>query len=191
MDTARHDDCSDEVLMARYARGDAEAFNALFVRYEARVYGFMLRRVKSESLAADLYQEFFLRIHSARESYDASRPFAPWCFQIARRLVIDEYRRCGRRREEALDAEISADVQGVEVDERVACHERAEAVLAQLSEIERYVLISAKVDGRHYNELAAELGKSVVAIKKLASRAMQRLRAIPEYALREALPARS
>jgi DNA-directed RNA polymerase specialized sigma24 family protein len=62
-------------------------------------------------------------------------------------------------------------------ESRVAAAEQASAVLGQLSGVERYVLLSAKVDGREYAELAGELGRSVAAIKKLASRAMRRLRA--------------
>jgi RNA polymerase sigma-70 factor (ECF subfamily) len=156
----------------------------------------MLRRVRSESRAADLYQELFLRLHRARASYDPRRPFAPWFFQIARRLVIDEFRRCGRWQEETLQEELAlgsaAEWNGTaEPEWQIACHAQAQAVLGALSEIERYVLVSAKVDGRGYAELAAELGKSVVAIKKLASRAMQRLRAGQESGVDTALRAGS
>ena len=45
-----------------------------------------------------------------------------------------------------------------------------------LSGEERYVLISAKLDGVGYPELALQLGKSAEAVRKLASRALQRLR---------------
>jgi RNA polymerase sigma-70 factor (ECF subfamily) len=196
MHATHHADRCDEFLMALYAQGDGQAFDALFARYESRAYGFILRRIRSESRAADLYQELFLRIHRARASYDPSRPFAPWFFQIARRLVIDELRRCGRRQEEALEEErapgFAMDSSGeAEPERHAACHEQAQAVLGELSEVERYVLVSAKVEGRGYAELAAELGKSVVAIKKLASRAMQRLRAAQESTVGTALPAQS
>lgn len=77
---------SDEALMDRYARGDGAAFDELFARYQERAYAFFLWRVGSAEHAADLYQELFLRIHRARERYDPGRPFAPWFFQIARRL---------------------------------------------------------------------------------------------------------
>jgi DNA-directed RNA polymerase specialized sigma24 family protein len=40
-------------------------------------------------------------------------------------------------------------------------------------------LVAAKIEGIGYPELAARLGKSVDAIKKMISRALQRLRAAP------------
>jgi len=78
---------SDETLMARYADGDARAFGELFRRYEPRAYASFLKRTASPERAQDLYQELFLRIHRARDRYDAERPFAPWLFQIAQSTV--------------------------------------------------------------------------------------------------------
>lgn len=178
MASERAAEISDETLMDRYARGDAEAFEELFVRYQGRAYAFFLRRTGSEDRAADLYQDLFLRIHRARERYDPGRPFAPWFFQIARRLLIDSLRRSSRSAEDHLAEEtVPAGRPECDPEGRVAAAEEAVAILEQLSGVERYVLVSAKVHGREYAELAGELGKSVAAVKKLASRAMQRLRA--------------
>jgi DNA-directed RNA polymerase specialized sigma24 family protein len=52
-------------------------------------------------------------------------------------------------------------------------------LLGALTAEERYVLVSAKVHGLGYAELAAQLGKSADAVKQLASRAMRRLRGVP------------
>ena len=82
--------------MARYADGDTESFDPLFQRYEARAYSFFLKRTGSPERAEDLYQELFLRIHRARHRFDAARPFAPWLFQIAHPLLVDDQRRAHR-----------------------------------------------------------------------------------------------
>jgi len=167
---------SDETLMGRYASGSAEAFEELFRRYEHRAYTFFLRRTGSGQRAEDLYQELFLRIHRARARYDPCRPFPPWFFQIANRLLVDDHRRAFRTREVPIsEREPRAEQLGSE-DELVA-RERAERALASLSSEERYVLLSAKVEGIGYPELAGQLGKSVEAVRKIASRAVQRLRA--------------
>jgi RNA polymerase sigma-70 factor, ECF subfamily len=179
---------SDELLMARYAQGDGKAFEELFARYEGRAYRFFLSRTCSEQQARDLYQDLFVRIHRARGRYDPARPFAPWFFQIARRLWIDEMRRASLRSSEVALAEelVAADVGRTE--RRLMAEEGARAALERLSEVERYVLVSAKVEGRSYLELARELDRSVVAVKKLASRAMQRLRASEPVGVRAVLP---
>jgi RNA polymerase sigma-70 factor (ECF subfamily) len=177
--TEGHAECSDEALMSAYARGDGAAFSELFKRYESRAERFFGRRARSEHDVADLYQELFLRLHRARSTYDTSRPFAPWFFQIARRLLVDARRRAAVRVHEVPLVEEHPQASGVNarIEERISARQHAHGLLARLSSIESYVLVAAKVEGRGYAEIARELGKSVVAIKKVASRAMTRMRA--------------
>ena len=167
---------SDEILMARYAAGDVAGFDELFERYQARIHAFFVRRTGSIERARDLYQELFLRVHRARDAYDPSRPFAPWLFQIAHRLLVDDRRRAYRSHEVPLeDREPRATLPGD--DDRVADREQLGQLLDALSAEERHILLASRVQGIGYLELAAQLGKSVDAVKKMASRATQRLRA--------------
>jgi len=167
---------TDETLMERYAAGDEEAFDALFCRYERRAYGFFLKRTGSAERSQDLYQELFLRIHRSRHRYDWPRPFAPWFFQIASRILIDDHRRAFRHHECPLGGwEPGEGEPGIEG--ALAGREEVAQVLGLLSPEERYVVVSAKVGDVGYAELARHLGKSGDAVKKMASRAMRRMRA--------------
>ena len=168
-------DVPDETLMAHYADGDVEAFEELFGRYEPRAYGFFLKRTGSPERSQDLYQELFLRIHRARDRYDSSRPFTPWFFQIANRLLVDDYRRAFRSHEVSIEAREPRTMRPGSEDV-VADREQVVQLLHALSPEERYVVVSAKVEGIGYPELAEDLGKSVDAVKKMASRAIRRLR---------------
>lgn len=166
----------DETLMELYAAGNGEAFDELFRRFEAPAYAFFLRRTASPECARDLYQELFLRIHRARDSYDPGRPFTPWFFQIARNLLIDDRRRAYRSLEVGLgDRDLTSDQ--TPSDEQVAARRDFGDALAALSAAERYILVSSSIHGVGYSQLAAELGKSIDAVKKAASRALQRIRA--------------
>lgn len=165
----------DESLMARYVAGDCAAFDALFQRYETRAFAYFAKRTRCQDRALDLYQELFLRIHRMRHSYDARRPFAPWFFQIAHHLLIDDARRAYRSHEVAFDGSPRSASFTVESDE-IADHEQLSHLLAGLSEAEREILIAAKLEGVGYAELAVQQGKTVVAVKKMVSRALQRVR---------------
>jgi RNA polymerase sigma factor (sigma-70 family) len=168
----------DESLMRRYANGDTGAFAELFRRYESRAFCFFIKRTRSRERAEDLYQDLFLRIHRARDLYDPTRPFTPWFFQIAHRLLVDDQRRAYRSHELPIGDRETQSPRASSRDE-VADREQLGQILDGLSSEERYVLVSAKVEGIGYSELAARLDKSVDAVKKLASRAMQRVRAAP------------
>jgi len=169
--TAEHE-VPDETLMGRYVNGDAAAFDELFRRYELRAFAFFARRTGSRERAEDLYQDLFLRIHRARHAYDPGRAFAPWLFQIAQRLLIDDQRRAYRRHEVSMGETLPEQIGGRDI---VADREQVSLLLGELSDGERYVLLAAKGEGASYAELAARLGKSVDAVKKMASRTLQRL----------------
>lgn len=166
---------SDEQLMSRYADGCGDAFAELFARYERRAYGYFLKRTQSHERAQDLYQELFLRTHRARHRFDPSRAFATWFFQIAHRLLIDDRRMAYRSREVPIEA-TSFPVVRADSDERLDTREQVMDALSGLSAEEFAVVVAAKGEGVAYSELAGRLGKSVEAVRKIASRAVQRIR---------------
>ncbi len=165
----------DETLMGLYAVGDGAAFDELFTRYEKHAFGYFVKRTRSPDRAQDLYQELFLRIHRARHAYDPGLPFAPWLFQIAHRLLIDDERRAYRSREVSLDGSPPSAWPAVEFDAGTD-RELLSRLLVGLSDAERRIVIGAKLEGVGYAELAVQQGKTVAAVKKMASRALQRIR---------------
>jgi len=78
--------------MRRVQSGETPAFTELFNRYRSRLYAFLARRV-GDAVADDLFQETWLRVVRARESFDPSRRFSTWLFQIANNLCRDSGRR--------------------------------------------------------------------------------------------------
>lgn len=166
---------SDESLMTRYANDDAEAFELLFERYEQRIFAFFLQRTESPERTRDLFQELFLRIHRSRARYDPERPVSPWIFQIARNLLADDGRRAFRRHEGPLGEWefIATDRSRIDA---WADRKDAERYLSTLSAEERALILAVRLEGFGYDELAAGLGKSTAAIRKMACRAIHKLR---------------
>lgn len=187
---------ADEILMAAYQAGNEAAFVQLFERHGGSIYGFLVRRLGGRALAEDLYQETFLRVHRARQTYDSSRPFRAWLFAIAHNLLNDALR--GRARElpahstaAASAADPHADGHAVPssiepVDPAPAPEGRAEQrerlravdrALASLPPDEATVLILARVEGLPYDDIALVIGRSATATKQLAYRALKKVRA--------------
>src|SRR5215468_11309704 len=84
---------TEDRLMARYAAGDDVAFQRLFALLAPRVRAFFLRSFSDASVADDLMQTTFLRLHRARASYRQDLPLKPWVFTIAASVRRDELRR--------------------------------------------------------------------------------------------------
>lgn len=83
----------DAQLMLAYARGDAAAFETLYLKYKDPLYRFFLRQCGNRALAEELYQDVWVRVIDARERYEARAKFGTWLYRIAHNILTDHYRR--------------------------------------------------------------------------------------------------
>jgi RNA polymerase sigma factor (sigma-70 family) len=170
-------DCWDEIddaELAQRARTEREAFGALYDRYLARMYRYCLRRCGNAVDAEDLTSAIFMRALERFDSF-AGGSYAAWLFAIARRMVIDRYRRCGpvpeTIDESIVDFAAGPEELAVQGDERARLHAR----LAELPEDQRSA-IELRLAGLTGTEIAEVMERSVPAVKMLQVRAMKRLR---------------
>jgi RNA polymerase sigma-70 factor (ECF subfamily) len=100
---------SDEILIARVARGDRTALGTLYDRHAASVMGICLKIIGERAAAEDVLQETFWRVWQNASTYQSQRgSFTGWLFRIARNLAIDVYRR-DRSRPQAITETRDAD----------------------------------------------------------------------------------
>src|SRR5436305_5171737 len=95
--------CSDEELLARFCKGQTEAFGALVRRYERELYGYLRRYLGDNNLADDVFQNTFLQLYVKSGKYEEGRPVRPWLYTIATHQAIDALRRNGRHQALSLD----------------------------------------------------------------------------------------
>ncbi len=88
------DKYTDEQLVAAYASGDNEAFDALLLRHKSRLFTYIVQMVRDRDLADDIFQETFVKaITTIRQGrYSAFGKFSAWITRIARNLAIDSFR---------------------------------------------------------------------------------------------------
>ena len=84
---------SDEKLMQRYAKGDAKAFDELYLRHRGPLYRYFIRQIKEPATANDLYQGAWEKIIKARKSYRSEFPYTTWMYRIAHNHLVDHFRR--------------------------------------------------------------------------------------------------
>src|SRR5690242_11298501 len=95
---------SEEALMQGYVEGDVGAFQRLFDGLAPSLHGFFTRSVRDATVADDLVQTTFLKLHGARRRWRRGERVRPWVFAIAANVRVDWFRSQGRRLEtEALD----------------------------------------------------------------------------------------
>src|SRR3954463_10530404 len=93
---------SDQTLIERIAAGDKLAMRVLFARHHVRVYRFVVRLVRDETLAEDVVGEMFLDVWRQAATFKARAAVSTWLLAIARFKALSLLRRKG---EEVLDEE--------------------------------------------------------------------------------------
>lgn len=84
---------SDIELLRRFAAGQATAFEQLYRRHEVRVFRYLLRNLRSRSLAEEALQEtWFAVARDAARYRPGSARFTTWLFTIAHHRMIDSLR---------------------------------------------------------------------------------------------------
>lgn len=84
---------SDEDLMLAYAKGDAEAFETLYVRHKGAVYRYLMRMCNNAAICDELFQDVWLKLIKSRSSYSIQARFTTWLYTLAHNHFIDYYRK--------------------------------------------------------------------------------------------------
>src|SRR5512142_1232290 len=102
---------ADDLSLVEKARaGEPDAFRALVVRYQRKVYAVALGIVKDPDLAWDVAQEAFVRVHRGLAGFKGEAAFSTWLFRIATHLGIDAVRKERTAQKEDVDEVREADL---------------------------------------------------------------------------------
>lgn len=181
-------DETDEFLMRRFQLGDADAFVVLFNRYSTHLINFANRFLFSQEESEDTAQDVLLRIHNARDRYNASHPFRPWLFAIASHLISNRLRQKKRHplislfhsddKDDAppIDPPERRDHGPEQSMENRHLAARIQSSLSLLPENQRTAVILARFEDMTNEEIAQTMGTSVSSVKSLLFRARQTLK---------------
>jgi RNA polymerase sigma-70 factor (ECF subfamily) len=83
---------SDEALYARIKQGDMLAFDALYERYETRLFGFLYAQIQNRADAEDAFHEAFLSALKSPIAHFERGGFRAWLYRVARNLTVNRAR---------------------------------------------------------------------------------------------------
>jgi RNA polymerase sigma-70 factor, ECF subfamily len=165
---------TDEELVARSIRGDADSFNELILRWERPIYALAYRTIGREEDARDVCQETFLRAFRALPGFRGQAKFSSWLYRIALNLCRDWVRR--ERRAPVVQPppdtdlmELAAATEPSEsIEELVARKDLAQAVeraMAVLPEEQRTAIVLKEYHGLTFQEIADLVGCPLSTVK--------------------------
>jgi len=166
-------------IIAHAKAGDRKAFGVLYVRFVTPVYRYVIVRVGVKEEAEDIVQEVFRRAFIAFGRYDdRTQTPLPYLFTIARNEIID---RGKKRRQESTDPTLLDHLEGDLGDPgldavRAESAEHLKKALETLSSDMNEAVTLRYLTEFSYEEIAATMGRSEDAVRKLVSRGLQALR---------------
>jgi RNA polymerase sigma-70 factor (ECF subfamily) len=164
------------------AKGDVEAFSALYTRHFDRIYRYVYYKTGHVLTSEDLTERIFVKAWKAMERYEQRRcGFLAWLYRIAHNVVIDHYR---TQKDTVLleDLPVTLEVEDAQTPEESLAWqqevERLQAAVAQLPDEQQQVIILRFVEGLNHADVAAILGKSEGASRVVQCRALAALHKI-------------
>jgi RNA polymerase sigma-70 factor, ECF subfamily len=182
----------DDELVRQAQAGQMEAFEALTVRYEQRVYLLALRMLRQEQDAEDVTQQTFLSAMENLAGFRGEASFSTWLLRIATHAALKVI----RKRQGLPTVSFEENVEGVEATTEISrpefiaewAHSPRElaqqneirqllaTALESLDEKHRMVFLLRDVEGLSVKETAESLGISEANTKVRLLRARLQLR---------------
>ena len=164
-------------LLPRVARGDSVAVRECIQRYGPLVLSLVRRWLGQRDGAEDAMQDIFIELWKSARNYDAANtPEVGFVAMVARRKLIDRYRRQKNKpRPEALTEQIAGPITTPQWDVLDELRP-VNAILQQLPAEQRRVLLLAVCDGWTQQEIADQTGLPLGTVKTYVRRGLITIR---------------
>lgn len=173
----------DRETLCRVRDREPAAMNRFFDAYFDRVHAYVTRLLRDATLAEDLTQDAFVRMHGALDRLDPDRDPSPWVFTVVTNTVRDYWRSRLHRTngmnvslDDAWDVAANNEQSSPERDllRKEAAAQVREA-LGRLSPADREILLLRSFQNLRTAEVEEILGISADAVRQRYSRAIKRL----------------
>ena len=179
---------SDEALMRAWVDGEVTAFDQLYSRHRGRLYRFLLRQLRDQATADELFQDVWQRVIAARVGWKPEAAFSTWLFRIAHNRLADHWRASSYRPPAPADAdERAARIPDPDTPERTLSEfeqrRLLQLALDALPAEQREVLLLRLEQELTLEEIGAITGVGRETVKSRLRYAMDKLRArLPDEA---------
>jgi RNA polymerase sigma-70 factor, ECF subfamily len=186
-------------LVASLRDGEESAYEALIVQYQQPVYNLVCRLMNDQSDAADVVQEFFLKVFRSIRSFRGNSSLKTWIYRITVNEAHNHRRWFSRHqrqevslgREDGVQSydEVFADPGRSPFDYTADGETRAlvEQALVELNPKFRAAVVLRDIEDLSYEEIAEVLDISLGTVKSRILRGREALRKILESRLEPGL----
>lgn len=172
----------DQVLLARFRAGEADAFAAIYRAHAVSVYRRLSRVLGPIAEREDLVQDVFLALHRALPSFRGEAALSTLIHRIALNRAYDHLRRQARRPAVLVEGWFLDQLEATAATPELRTSEREElarvfACLARLKPRKRIAFLLRVVEGLEIAEIAELVDATPDAVAKRIQHAQRELAA--------------
>lgn len=193
----QQDEQVDKHLIQEVQRGNKQAFDALVLKYQYRVFKLVARYISDPSEVLDVTQEAFIKAYKAIDQFRGDSSFYTWLYRIAVNTAKNNLISKGRRVPES-DYEISEieqflsknNVKEYSTPERTLIYNEMEHILFDIIDDLptdlRSAIMLREIEGLTYEEIAGIMDCPVGTVRSRIFRAREAIeRGIEPYMTQE------
>lgn len=169
----------EKELLQRIADRDERAFRIIFDHYQARIFTFALKLLKSESLAEDVMYETFLKVWLSAGKMVEADHLEAYLVTMARNRCIDELRKVKQQFLLHSQQTKGWTEEHNETEQQIILRDTRSLIddaIRSLPKQQRQVYQLCHLDGLKYEEAAQQLHISPLTVKTHMQLALRNLR---------------
>ena len=165
----------DETLIRAMTDGDMGAFAEIYKRYAPAMLRFVTGLIKNKAKAEDIVQNIFMRMVTAKPSFESIASLKNWLFVCARNEVVSTLRSKWESEVEKVQVYPEVVSDGIHPDLMMPM---LNSVLEKMPEKRSEVFRMSRIEGQSVEDIASRLGISVRTVQKhleMANRDVRKL----------------
>lgn len=172
----------DTTIIKRLSEGDQSAYRVVFEQYYPRIWEFVRRIVKSESLAEDITQDIFVKIWERREIFGVEvHSFSKYIYIMSRNAALNALRHNNRTTPLADDSTIKEKQSSSSFEESYYAQEKELIIrltVCRMPEQRRRIFEMSRYMGMDNQTIATTLNISKKTVENHLTLALKTLRSV-------------
>jgi len=172
---------SERDLVLALRRGDEGAFETIYGLYSQRLFGRLLKLVKTEAQAQEILQDVFIKLWQHRHSLDPEKSFRSFLFKIAENKVYDFFRKAARDKVMEANLISLSTTNYINIEEYTRAEENLRLLYKAIESLppqRQQVFRLCKLEGRSYKEVSELLS---ISLSTISDHIVKATKAIKEY----------
>lgn len=169
----------DIYLVQKLQNGDVESFDLVYEKYAGRLYGFILKYVKSTYDTEELVQTVFLKVWENHKTLRKETSFKSYLFTIAYNEICNIFRKRNVFQKFIGEQLIENSQTSSETEDLIDYNstlEQINSIIVKLPERQRTIFMKSRQECKTNKEIAKELGLTSGTVDNYISESLKFIR---------------